>query len=306
MARINIEERIFREQGFQDLMIAVQSRLLAKGIVVELFQLAQEYWFPGRKLIPVSRFEAAGLPPALLAPGGLCELRDDGIYVRGSEDAFLWLFKKSAGGSARAASAKRNKDGSFKQKPKKISQQPTSSAGASTSIHQDHPGSLLSSPLSLLSSPNSSLSSQVTHGLVEPHAAPEDSLSPTTKVWRAYKAAYHARYGQDPTGNAKVMGQIRQFVSRVPKEEAPAIAEFFVKHPKAFYVQKLHEFGLCLADAEALRTQWQAGAPVTDSMLAEYRQKAIQPRSRGIAEIMAEKGEPIEPRLVSGGDHDPV
>jgi hypothetical protein len=95
MARINFEDKVFKEQGFQDLMIEVRDRHKAKGIVLELWSLAQEHWFPNRNPIPIEVFKAAGLPECLYAPGGLAELRENGVYAKGSEDQFAWLFQKS-------------------------------------------------------------------------------------------------------------------------------------------------------------------------------------------------------------------
>lgn len=275
MARINIEERVFREQGFQDLMIAVQSRHMAKGIVVELFQLAQEYWFPSRQLIPLSRFEAAGLPTILYAPGGLAELRDGAVYVRGSEDAFLWLFQKQAGGESRAKAAMRNKDGSFKKAQKQRVQQATSTAGELTSTsqhsistHQDHPGSLLSSLSSSLSPlvHNSNSSSLVSSDGVQG----PPSVEANRKVWLAYRDAYLKRYGEEPVRNAKVNTNIAGFVRRVGSEEAAAIAEFYVRHNDSFYVRNTHSFAFALRDAESLRTQWAKGKAITQADVRRF------------------------------------
>lgn len=293
-------------------MIAVQSRHMAKGILIELFQLAQEFWFPSRQLIPLDRFEAAGLPAVLYAPGGLCEIRGDSVYVRGSDNAFSWLFEKSEAGKIggrNSAVARKEKYGTAqpgKKTQKRRSKLEAASKQPSNDIEAPE-ASLLSSLSSSLSSPTLSSNSLVrgAHGVSDPHAPPVDSITPTAQVWRAYKNAYRRRYHHDPTYNAKVMGQMRAFVGRVPASEAPLIAEFFVSHPKTFYVQKLHDFGLCLSDAESLRTQWLAGSPVTDGMVKEYRQKASQPREKGIAEILAEQSQPISQQvLIDARGHD--
>jgi len=127
-----------------------------------------------------------------------------------------------------------------------------------------------------------------------------EPVGPTavSETWQAYEEEYQKRYRVKPTRNAKVMGQVAQFCKRVPAAEAPSIVRYFLSHPKTFYVQKLHEFGLCLADAESLRTQFLAGGTVTDSMLSEYRRRANEPRTRGIAEILADK-EQDQPQLIS-------
>jgi hypothetical protein len=88
--------------------------------------------------------------------------------------------------------------------------------------------------------------------------------SPTTDVWRSYKNAYELRYGRDSaTWNAKVGGQLSHFITRVPKNEAPLIAEFYLKHNGSYYVQSGHPVGLLVRDAEKLRTEWLTGRKIT-------------------------------------------
>lgn len=81
-------------------------------------------------------------------------------------------------------------------------------------------------------------------------------------VWEAYREIYVARYGTEPVRNPTVNNQIKQLVRRLG-EETIEVVKFYVKHNGAFYVQKCHPIGLCLADAESLRTQWSRGQTVT-------------------------------------------
>lgn len=83
--------------------------------------------------------------------------------------------------------------------------------------------------------------------------------SPSAEVWEAYATAYSNRYGTDPTRNARVNGQLANFVTRVPQAEAPAIAAFYVRSNKARYVKEAHTVGLMLNQAETLRTEWATG-----------------------------------------------
>ena len=85
----------------------------------------------------------------------------------------------------------------------------------------------------------------------------------TTDTWDAYSYAYLNRYGVEPTRNAKVNSQLRQFTERVPIEEAPAIAKFYLSHNNAYYIRTAHSTDALLKDAEKLRTEWQTGRKVT-------------------------------------------
>lgn len=82
-------------------------------------------------------------------------------------------------------------------------------------------------------------------------------------VWQAYGDAYENRYGTRPLRNGKVNACVRNFLNRVPAEEAPHIAANYLRNNSAFYVSKGHDFSYLLADAEKLRTEWATGNMVT-------------------------------------------
>jgi len=93
-----------------------------------------------------------------------------------------------------------------------------------------------------------------------PKPKPETDTAP---AWDAYTAAYRQRYGGvSPVRNATTNAQMANFVRRLGAE-APDVAEFYVAHNKAWYVQQSHGVGPMLSDAESLRTQWATGQRVT-------------------------------------------
>lgn len=100
-------------------------------------------------------------------------------------------------------------------------------------------------------------------------AEPVKPQSRTSAVWSAYSAAYLARYKVEPLRNQKVNGVLAQFVTRVPAEDAPHVAAFFVRHNGGFYVQKMHAVGLLLHDAESLHTQWRTNRTMTATKAAQ-------------------------------------
>lgn len=89
------------------------------------------------------------------------------------------------------------------------------------------------------------------------------------EIWESYKVGYLRRYGVEPVRNASVNAKISQLAKRLGAE-AVEVVNFYMNHPKTFYVGKMHDIGLCLADAEALRTQWAKGKAVTQSDLRNY------------------------------------
>lgn len=99
---------------------------------------------------------------------------------------------------------------------------------------------------------------------------PKASLSPEMKLacsqtWEAYCAAYASRYGIEPVKNAKVAGQVVNFVKRVGMSDAPFIAGWFPAHRSAYYIGRGHTVDCLLKDAEKLRTEWATGRSITNT-----------------------------------------
>ena len=82
-------------------------------------------------------------------------------------------------------------------------------------------------------------------------------------TWKSYCDAYFNRYKIEPVRNAGVNSMVKQFVQKIPHNEAPLVAAFFVNHNDKFYVQKTHPVSLMAKDAEGLRTQWATGKAIT-------------------------------------------
>jgi hypothetical protein len=98
-----------------------------------------------------------------------------------------------------------------------------------------------------------------------PLVAARRSPADTTAVWESYASTYKTRYHVDPVRNAKVNGQLKQLLQRLPAEEAPAVAAFYVGHNRGLYVSAKHPVDLLLRDCEGLRTEWASGNTVTET-----------------------------------------
>ena len=95
--------------------------------------------------------------------------------------------------------------------------------------------------------------------------APQNGASAGSKAWEGYCTAYRRRYGVDPVRNAKINGQLANFVRRVPAAEAPLIAAFYVESNTADYVRAGHSIDRLLFNAEKLRTEWATGRRITET-----------------------------------------
>lgn len=118
----------------------------------------------------------------------------------------------------------------------------------------------------------------------EPSAKPKngkdisagDPAGRTVPVWQAYAEAYQRRYGVEPVRNKQVNGMLARYVDKLPAEEAPDVAAFYVGHNKGLYISARHCVDLLLRDAEGLRTEWATGRKVTDTEARQADQTATR------------------------------
>lgn len=253
MARINIEDSVFKDKRFTNLCIILGSRTLALGALVEAFMFSQEYASADNPecLAPLDKFEKEQLPKALIDTGWV-EVRDDKVYVSGSKECHAWLIQKKAagskGGQKSSKSATRRSSGGKRK-------QAAPSGG---------------NPLTLTPSLTPSLSSSSSSRV--PNSPAEEPSALNRKIWNAYSEAYFARYKTEPVRNKTVNSKIKQIGERLG-DEAPDVVRFFVEHNKTYYVSKLHEIGICLQDAESLRTQWARGKPITTADIKNFERQ---------------------------------
>lgn len=102
MARINIEEKWWTDPRREKLAFLLGSFLIADGLALKLWRLSQENWKGSKKdkekqLIPLSKFEFIEFREKLLE-AKMCEIRDEGVYVFGSEEHHEWLLSKKRNG----------------------------------------------------------------------------------------------------------------------------------------------------------------------------------------------------------------
>lgn len=247
MARINIEDSLFKDSRFTDLCIKLGSRHAALGAIMEAFILAQKHYLTtdNDRLVPLAEWSRNPILAAVFDVG-LAENRGKGIYVSGSDEQFKWLIQRSdAGKKLKGAGSKRPLPSVKRTRTKPNGSDPLT----------------LSLTLTPTLSHSSNYSSGLQNGSSADAAVPND-LGLNAEIWAAYKDAYFARYGTDPVRNAPVNSKIKQLGQKLGAE-APDVVRFYVGHNKAFYVGATHDIGLCLRDAEGLRTQWATGRTVS-------------------------------------------
>lgn len=93
------------------------------------------------------------------------------------------------------------------------------------------------------------------------------------KIWETYFTAYRKRYGVDPVRNGSVNGQVNQLRKRLGCDDACQVVEFYLHHNDSWFLKKTHSFGLCLKDAETLRTQAVRGVAITNTRVRDFEKK---------------------------------
>jgi hypothetical protein len=110
MARINIEDSLYKDHRFFELLQKLGSTDAALGAVVRAWTVAQEYWIANGVGIPLPVWKKQKLRPELIEVG-LAEERGEFIYVCGSEMQFAWMtLKIKAGRTGGRVSAQRPRD----------------------------------------------------------------------------------------------------------------------------------------------------------------------------------------------------
>lgn len=262
MPRINIEESLWRDNRFQDLLILVKNRHIAKGMILELWIVAQKFWLASKGCgIPKPAWEKEGLPNELIQAG---LARDDGefVYAIGSKEQFAWMDAASAkgkfGGPAAAKSRVENK-GKLKR-PKSSQHVParpsTSSISTSFSASASTSASCSDSKDKILYSVGA-----------QPPLALESVKSPIGFFIANYVNAYQLRYGMNarPALSGKVQGQIKRFLSDTPLERACQLAQTYLQMNDAWFVTKAHDFGTFVENLSKIGLALDTGKSATQT-----------------------------------------
>lgn len=256
MARINIEDSVFKDGRFIDLCIDLGDKQKALGCLVWAFIIAQKYYLDesNDRLIPLNEWQRQSCENKLI-DFGLAEIREKGVYVCGSENQFNWLIQRSEAGKKGGGSnrIKRQKKATVDQRSLTVEQ-----------------------PLTLTPSltPSLSLNSYSSNNLKnsKKEKIPTDK-SGGAKVWERYREKFLNRYGVEPMRNAKVNAQCKQLYERLGEGGLGAI-DFYLTHNDSWYLKNQHDLGSLLAKAESIFTQWQRGHAVTSAQVRDA-EKAI-------------------------------
>jgi hypothetical protein len=97
MARINIEDSIYKDIRFTKLLLKCGSLDSALGALLRAWSLAQRYYLTETRMIPISEWNRQEINNAIIDVG-LAEKIGEFIRICGADNQFSWLLQKSEAG----------------------------------------------------------------------------------------------------------------------------------------------------------------------------------------------------------------
>lgn len=293
MARINIEDSLFKDTRYFDLLLKVGCKHKALGIVCGAWILAQKHWLADGNIPPrawLADFD-------VLIDVQLAERHADGsVYIKGAKNAFAWLNQRSEAGKV-GGKSKSEKAPNRNKRAKNLSvvkRDITGDNGTKRDVtehngsNRDETGAIgtkrdeasYSSSYSSSNSFSSSFSisdsnSNSSNNTLTKRKPKKDSAETelNRKIWQSYFDAYTLRYGVEPVRNGRINGQVAQLGKRLGIE-AVDVVKFYLSHNDGFYLKNSHSIGLCLKDAESLHTQWKRGTKITGAKVREFEKQS--------------------------------
>lgn len=239
MARINVEDSLFRDNRFLKLTIKTGSVPLALGLLIQAWIVAQKFYLTDSQTIPLDHWKAQELSD-LLIEVGLAEIVGDGVRMKGAEAQFGWLKHRAEAGRKGGQTKAKNKAESKAKTSQAKSSKPKQTQ-ASSSFSFSYSSSSSNSDSKYLSSKGEGTASTDVDG------APSGGLvkSPIGLFVANYVNAYQLRYGMTarPPLSGKVQGQIKRFLSEVPLERACDMIQVYCQMQDKWFETKCHDFG---------------------------------------------------------------
>lgn len=273
MARINIEDSLFTDERFLDLIVKAGNQHLAKGMVLSAFMLAQKTWIEFRG-IPIDRWPE---DLNLLIETKIASVSGGLVSVIGSKEQFAWLDQKSQAGKKGGKSKSPKKLKNLAQNSKRDRNETETKPKREVNVPKPLTLSLSLTTNSFSNSnSNSNSFSEVPSEPDEPATQPAENGDKklNSLIWESFRSAYVLRYKAEPVRNAKINSIVANLRKRLG-EDAVAVVQFYVGSNNGFYLSKTHGLEFCLKDAESLHVQWQKGRAITRADVQAFEKQAV-------------------------------
>lgn len=107
MARINIEDDLYKDKRFVNLILKLQSMDAALGALVRAWSLAQKWYLTDDRMIPVNEWKEQEISDSVIEVG-LATVINGKVKVVGDDEQFSWLVQKQEAGK-KSANSRANK-----------------------------------------------------------------------------------------------------------------------------------------------------------------------------------------------------
>lgn len=277
MARINIEDSLFKDVRFTSLMISLQSRHAAIGAIVDAFIIAQDFFLieAYNRMIPISEWKRRGALDQVIACG-LAEIRGEFVYVCGSEKQFAWLIQRKNAG----------KSGGLSKSSNRIKRQ-SSLAVAKRPPSGRYPLTLPLTPtLPLSPAPAQTLAQSKelnTLPIFEKKSAPDSK-----NLVSVYCDLWKSKNGRSPDIRPKEAGQITKLVKDVGFDRAQKIMEVYFSMPDPYFVKRGYDVSTMISNLSAIG-QFEANKKiVTSGMIRELEKRVDKAQNTKLEKTMEE------------------
>ncbi len=247
MPRINIEDSLYKDDRFINLMLKVGGKWTAIGMVVSAWTLAQRHYLDesNDRCIPFNDWERSNL--GIIQEVGLAEIREKGVYVCGSEQQFGWLVQRSEAGK-KSAESKNKKSGG--QRSSAVVQRNATKANGSQ-------------PLPLTPSlPQEELNTTYLIGdsTNQPPATKVNINLKAKEVIAAYCLAFKDRYsGSTPTIDPKDIGQLQRLCKVYSGGRLVNLVQVYVQMKDPFFEKRKHDLGTFIQNINKVGVAMQTG-----------------------------------------------
>lgn len=243
MARINIEDAIYKDMRFIQLIQRLGSVDAALGALVRAWSLAQTYYLSAEtdRLIPLFEWKRQMIPDAIVEVG-LAERREQGIYICGAEKQFAWLIQRQDAG-------KKGGRPKSEENTTTVINEETGTLATESGRLSDESGAKRLEPSSSYSSSYSFSSSEDLNlkNLKANSRKKRSSAPPGMGLFIAtYAKAWETRWQSRPDLRGKVQGQIKTFLFDTPLERACELIQVYCQMDEPWFVTKCHDFGTFL------------------------------------------------------------
>ena len=124
-------------------------------------------------------------------------------------------------------------------------------------------------------------------------------------VWDSYCKAMKERYDADPPLSRTSASLCKKFAEKMPAEDAPKVAEFYVHWNQKLYVESGHCLELLCRDAQKIHMGWQNGRVITSKQARDTDR--LQGQGQAYVEVIMElrekgllEGEPGNNQIARG------